>query len=247
MKPTPSNRVASAAAAAVIVGIASALTAGLKAEAREGEGEFEPGFIQRVVAQTTRAGITVRATRDLRAGTLSGKHEGWMRVETTQTPGGAFSWTVLAEGGSDRTREKIFLAVLETEAQSWREGDRDAAALTPANYTFTPLDASDGHVKIRLTPKRQDKHLIDGILTVSRDGYPVRLEGKLAKSPSFWVKSVRVVKEYGRFAGVALPTVLETTADVRMVGKSTFTMRYDYREVNGRRFAGAMTVASSNP
>ena len=84
------------------------------------------------------------------------------------------------------------------------------------------------------TPRREDPTLIDGILTVSPDGYPLRLEGKLAKSPSFWVKSVTVVKHYSRFSGVALPTSIESLADLKMFGRATFTMRYRYSEVDGR-------------
>jgi Na+-translocating ferredoxin:NAD+ oxidoreductase RnfG subunit len=237
MKPSSSRVVIVAAIAAVMTGFVAVASTSVNADTRTGEREFEQSFIQRVVAQTTRSGLAIRATRDLRAGTVSGKHQGWMRVETTLTPAGRFTWTVLEEGGSDRTREKVFHAMLETEAESWRDGDRDAAALTPTNYTFKPLSSGNGEVKIRLIPRREDKRLIDGVLTVSSDGYPLRLEGTLAKSPSFWVKSVRVVKRYGRFAGVALPTALESTAELRFIGKSTFTMRYEYREVNGRRFA----------
>lgn len=249
MKPTGPQRVASVMAAAVLFGFSAAVTSTtmspLHADTREDNRELEQTFIQRVVAQTTRTGLAIRATRDLRAGTISGKHEGWMRVDTTLTPAGRFTWTVLEEGGSDRTREKVFRALLETEAESWRDGDRDAAALTPANYRFEAMSGSSSHVQIRLIPRREDKRLVNGVLTVSADGYPLRLEGTLAKSPSFWVKSVRVVKKYGRFAGVALPTVLESSAELRFIGKSTLTMRYEYREVNGRRFGGA-AVASLN-
>jgi hypothetical protein len=206
----------------------------------------EENLIRRVVTQTTRSGIAIRAVREMRAGTLSGKHTGWMRVETHLTPAGAFTWSVLEEGGSDRTREKVFRAVLETEAESWRDGDGDQAALTPENYVFTLMDSSrPGEVQIKLTPRRKDTRLVDGTLTVSTDGYPIRLEGKLAKSPSFWVKSVHIVKRYSRFAGVALPTVLESTADLRFVGKSVFTMRYSYQEVNGRTFARAAATNDS--
>lgn len=244
MKNSNTNRIA---ITAVAVGLLCSSVAPASKASMRGE-EIEPGFIKRVVAQTTRSGLAVRATRDLRAGTVSGKHQGWMRVETVLTPAGKFSWTVLEEGGSNRTRDKVFRAVLETEAESCREGERDAAAVTPANYSFVPMgQEASGLVKIRLQPRREDPRLIDGILTVSADGYPLRLEGRLAKSPSFWVKSVHVVKQYGRFAGVALPTVVESTADLKLVGKSTFRMRYDYREVNGRTFAGSAAIADSNP
>ena len=231
MRSSAPHRVAVALSVATVMAFASLLDATLKAEAEE----TADGLIQRVVAQTTRSGLTIRATRELRAGTISGKHQGWMTVETAVTPAGKFSWNVVEEGGSERTRDKVFRALLENEGEAWRAGARDEAALTPANYVFTPLAATGpGQIQIRLTPRRADSKLVDGTLTVSADGYPLRLEGKLAKSPSFWVKSVNVVKRYGRFAGVALPTTIETTAEVKMFGQSTFKMEYHYTEVNGR-------------
>lgn len=225
-----------------MVGLVSTLDVNVAAEGEESA----DGLIQRVVEQTTRSGVAVRATRDMRAGTVSGKHQGWMEVETVVTPAGGFTFKVLGEGGSERTREKVFKSLLEAEGPTWRAGARDAAALTPDNYEFEPLPSSrSGQVQIRLKPRREDSKLIDGILTVSSDGYPLLLEGKMAKAPSFWVKSVTVVKRYGRFAGVALPTTIESLADVKMIGKSSFTMNYRYSEVNGRPIANS--VASAAP
>lgn len=229
-----------AASISALVAVAAVTQAPLVAE----ESESSESLLRRVVAQTTREGVAVRATRELRAGTVSGKHTGWMTVDTSVSPTGQFTWNIVTEGGSDRTREKVFRALLQSEAEACRAGARDGAALTPANYEFTPLGAPQpGQVQFRVTPKRADSRLIDGTLTVSADGYPLRLEGKLAKSPSFWVKSVKVVREYGRFAGVALPISMESTADLKMIGKSTFTMRYHYHEVNGRPLARAATTA----
>jgi hypothetical protein len=214
------------------------------ADLRADESGSSDGFIQQVLAQTTRSGLAIRAIREMRAGTVSGKHQGWMTVETSATPSGTFSWTVVTEGGSNRTREKVLRAVLDTEAAAWRAGSRDAAALTLENYQLTRLPSGRaGHVQIRLTPRRPDSKLIDGILTVDADGYPILLEGTLAKSPSFWVKSVKIVKRYGRFAGVALPTTVESHADLKMFGRSTFTMRYRYQEVNGRVLPSATLTA----
>jgi hypothetical protein len=168
-----------------------------------------------------------------------------MSVETVVMPSGAFSWNVLTEGGSERTRNKVFRELLQAEAAAWRAGARDAAALTPANYQFTPIGTpGTGQVQLRLTPRREDSKLIEGTLTVTSDGYPVRLEGRMAKSPSFWVRSVTVVKRYGRFAGVALPTGIESLADVKMFGKSSFSMQYQYREVNGRAIPHALAGAT---
>jgi hypothetical protein len=204
----------------------------------------ETTLIQRVVAQTTQTRVALRATRELRAGTVSGKHQGWMTVETTLSPSGAFAWNVLEEGGSERTREKVLYALLKGEADACRSGERDGAALTPANYEFTLLPSSKaGQMQIQLKPRRLDPKLIDGVLTVNSDGYPVRLEGKLAKSPSFWVKSISIVKHYSRFAGISLPTSIESLADLKMFGRSTFTMRYRYSEVNGKSVSHAVASA----
>ena len=201
-------------------------------------------LIQRVVAQTTRSDITVSAVRHLEAGTVSGKHRGWMNVETSALPSGSFNWNVIDEGGSERTREKVFRAILEAEEESWREGARDAAALSLENYEFTVLGSSDGQLRLQLKPRRNDPKLVTGTLMVSADGYPVQLEGKLAKSPSFWVRSVTVVKRYAQIAGVALPISIESLADVKLFGQSSFSMQYNYRAVNGRTVGHAASAAS---
>lgn len=239
MKSYPSHHVTVFIAVATMVGLVNLMPVTVAADAEEAA-----SLIQRVVTQTTRSGLSIRAIREMKAGTISGKHQGWMEVETSVSPNGAFTWKVIEEGGSERTRNKVFRDLLQAERAAWQAGARDAAALTPDNYEFAPIGApSAGQMKLRLTPKRKDSKLIDGTLTVTTDGYPVLLEGRMAKSPSFWVKSVTVVKRYGRYAGVALPVHIESLADVKMFGKSSFSMRYRYAEVNGRSFSQA---AASN-
>jgi len=245
LKNNATPRLAATLRIAALLGVAFMVDAQLQAVDTEGEtAGSSDGLIQRVVAQTTRSGITLRATRELRAGTLTGKHTGWMTVDTSVAPGDAFSYQVLEEGGSERTRETIFHALLKNEQETWRDRAGDGAALTLTNYEWTPLpDTHAGQPQLRLKPRRSDPRLIDGVLTVTRDGYPVRLEGKLAKSPSFWVKAVTVVRHYQRFGGVALPASIETLADLKLFGRASFTMRYHYREVNSQTVTHAVASA----
>ena len=190
-------------------------------------------LIQRIVAETTRSDVTLKAFRELRAGTLNGKHQGWMDVETTVDPAGEFQWKVIGEGGSERTRMKVLREMMNAESEAAHRSL--AAALTPTNYTFHRRPRSGaGPIEIGLEPRRQDPRLVVGTLTVTDDGTPVRLEGRLAKSPSFWVKSVAIVKRYELIQGVSLPTSVESIADVKFVGQSSFSMRYRYHEVNGQ-------------
>jgi hypothetical protein len=244
------SRLAAAVGAVVAAAVAVAMgLAGIWPVTFAAERAQAPDLIERVVAHATRGDLSIRATREMRAGARNGKHVGWMQVDTRITPASGFSWEVLDEGGSERTRSRVFRQLLQTEAQAWRAGAQDAGALTPANYVFQPLPVTpDGHIRIQLTPRRADSRLIDGTLTVSADGYPLRLEGRMAKSPSFWVRSVTIVTRYERIAGVALPMSVESLADVKMVGQSSFTMRYRYTEVNGRRVSHpAASVPSFGP
>jgi hypothetical protein len=45
---------------------------------------------------------------------------------------------------------------------------------------------------------------------------------------------VHVVKRFARIGGLTVPTAVESTADVRLVGQSVFSMQYRYQEINGR-------------
>ena len=231
--------------AAIVTVVAIVALGGVNVQLSAETKESADNLIRRVVAQTTHPRVALRATRLLRAGTRNGKHLGWMEVETVMSPSGGFSWKVIEEGGSERTRDKVLRSLLEAESEQCRAGTGNEAALTPANYSFQALPSlHHGQFRIRVTPRREDTRLVDGVLTVSSDGFPLVLEGKLAKSPSFWVKSVTVVKRYGRFAGVSLPTTIESLADLKLFGQASFTMRYEYSEVNGRPVSNVL--ASSN-
>jgi len=61
------------------------------------------------------------------------------------------------------------------------------------------------------------------------------MEGRLSKTPSFWTRRVEIVRWYRRIAGFRMPTVLETVANVRVAGESTFRMTYEYETVEGQR------------
>ena len=69
------------------------------------------------------------------------------------------------------------------------------------------------------------------------DGALVRLQGRLAKSPSFSVKNVDFVRTYERIDGNVVPVALETKAQVRFLGAATLRMTYVYSEIDGHRLA----------
>jgi hypothetical protein len=88
---------------------------------------------------------------------------------------------------------------------------------------------------VKVKPKRQDELLIDGSIVLNAEsGDLLRVEGRLAKSPSFWAGRVEVVREYVRIEGIRVPVRTESLAQVKMAGASSFTMTYHYETINGR-------------
>ena len=66
---------------------------------------------------------------------------------------------------------------------------------------------------------------------MDRDTYLIhRFEGGLAKSPSWWIKDLKLFTIYGDLGGIWLPTSSKGVAEVRMVGPHSMTERIlEYR------------------
>jgi len=85
----------------------------------------------------------------------------------------------------------------------------------------------------------------DGAIYITdTDADLVRIEGLLAKSPSFWPRRVEVVKQYARVGGLRVPIRVESTAQIRFAGASTMTMTYDYEMINGVNVASSQAVVA---
>jgi len=82
-----------------------------------------------------------------------------------------------------------------------------------------------------------DVLLVDGRAVLNDSGELMRVEGKLAKNPSFWTSLVNIVRRYARVGGVRVPVATETTAKVKFVGTAQMDVLYDYQSVNGRPIA----------
>jgi hypothetical protein len=158
---------------------------------------------------------------------------GWLEAETTFEPGRGFTYRILREGGDKGIRNRVLRKVLEAERDMSEPSSAARATLSPHNYTLSPnVDGS-----IRLTPKRREQALIDGVATLDADGRLRRVEGRLAKSPSFWVKRVEITRHYEPVQGHAMPVHVASTADVKFAGPCEFAMWIDYTAVDGQRLA----------
>jgi len=188
-----------------------------------------------------------RARRIMRAENERFDARAELEVLTELRPDGTFAYEVVREEGSGYIRNKVLRKVLRDEADLRRHGGTDRGTLTGANYRFTE-DRSAGAAderRVLITPKRKDVLLVDGEIVLSGDGDLLRIEGRLAKNPSFWTRRVYVIRSYARVGGVRVPVSTESVADVRFAGRSRFAMDYQYDSVNGRPITHQPTPATA--
>ncbi len=178
-----------------------------------------------------------RATRRLEA--RHGDSIGWIEADTEYSPATGFRYTITAEGGSGQLRDKALKKILSGEREAIARGEIARSSLAPCNYEFQVHGVDEnGLAKVLLAPRRKERVLVSGAMFLRPvDGELVRVEGRLAKSPSFWVKTVDIVRTYDRIEGAVMPVALETTAQVRMFGTATLRMTYHYSEIDGRPVA----------
>jgi hypothetical protein len=179
--------------------------------------------------------ISYRALRTLTAETRGGKMRARLTAWTSLDPAVGFQYSVVDEEGSSIIREKVLHAALKTEQEMQALDTAQKAALTAANYEFAGGPSADeGLVQIGIRPKRRDTMLVEGVVLLTKpSGDLVRLEGVLSKRPSFWTREVRVVREYARIGGIRVPIAMQSVARVLLVGRSTFSMAYEYESING--------------
>jgi hypothetical protein len=195
-------------------------------------------LLDRFLAPDDQPLVSYRAYRHLVASTRGGRMHASIDAWTTLDPVRGFAFEVTSAEGSALIQKKVLLAALEAEQMAVQSSTNKAqSALTRANYEFLdimPLDAR--LVKVDVRPRRKHVMLVNGALVIESDSADlVRVEGELSQRPSFWTRKVHVVREYDRVGGVHVPVSMTSTADVLIVGSSSFSMTYRYSEINGKR------------
>jgi hypothetical protein len=104
--------------------------------------------------------------------------------------------------------------------------DYVATDISADNYDFhfiREVEAGGQHCYVmKLVPRRKDIHLLRGNIWVDADTFLLhRFEGEIAKTPSWWVRNVRVTFIYSGVSGMWLQTAMEAAADVRILGRTT--------------------------
>lgn len=147
-----------------------------------------------------------------------------VRADISFVPPNRKDFTITETQGSSRG-ETVVRHILENEQKAAETGQAPGA-VSSENYNFSlkgeqTVDGQDCFV-LGLAPKRKEKSLIVGQAWVDKKTYLVRrVQGQLAKMPSWWIKSVEVTLGFSDVNGMWLQTSTKASADVRVFGPHT--------------------------
>jgi hypothetical protein len=158
-----------------------------------------------------------------------------MLVAVRCDPDGSKHFEVVSEQGWKSANKHVLRKMLESETETSQPRIRPKTSVTPDNYRFQMLgsDLLEGRPTylIQVLPKREDKYLFEGRIWVDAEDFAlVRAEGKPAKNPSFWTRSVNFVHQYHKSGVFWFPFLTESVTEARIFGKTEVTIRYfDYQ------------------
>src|SRR6266478_6490953 len=138
----------------------------------------------------------------------------------TFMPPNVKNYSIQNHTGSSRGAD-VVRRILDKEASmTAQDPDASLRSISSQNYNFAYLGEDQLNdrscYKLRITPKRKDISLVDG---------------EICKTPSWWLKRVHLVLDFGNLGGTWQQTGTQALADVRMLGKRSLVSKVlDYRE-----------------
>lgn len=136
------------------------------------------------------------------------------------------TWQITKTSGTGRA-EKVVKNLLEREVKYARDAK---VVISRRDYGFRYIGTGESEHRpcyvLELVPRRGDNDLLRGRIWVDRDTYLIHhFEGEPAKSPSWWIKDLKVSTTYNDMGGMWLQAASKGTAEVRLFGPHTMTER----------------------
>ena len=157
-----------------------------------------------------------------------------MLVQVQGDKDGTKHLEVVSEDGWKAAHKHVLHKMLESEMEVSRPEMRVRAKLIPENYDFafvgTELVTGRMAYVLAVRPKRNEHYLFEGHIWVDAGDYALaRAEGKPAKKPSFWTKSIHFVQIYQKCGPVWFPLSTQSVTEARLVGITDVSIKYfDY-------------------
>jgi Outer membrane lipoprotein-sorting protein len=151
-----------------------------------------------------------------------------VKAEINVMPTNARDYRILESKGNDRG-EKVVRKILDHESEAEKD-PTPPSAIIRENYDFQLLGEENFQgarcYVLKLQPKRKDPALVEGRAWVDSNSFLVRkVEGEMSKSPSWWVKDVKLTVLFGELNGIWTQTATDAIANLHVLGKYTVSGR----------------------
>ena len=137
----------------------------------------------------------------------------------------ALEFAPLRWSGDSFVKSNVIVRLLQSEVDHVHRREQSQTAISSANYKFSYKGSSlvnDVPVYVYdLKPHKKRVGLFKGkIYLDAASGELVRAQGRIVKSPSFFIKKVDFVQDYAHVNGFTLPLHLHSEAQTRIIGKA---------------------------
>lgn len=156
---------------------------------------------------------------------------------------GTLEFTPMHSSGDSFVKSNVIARLLQSEVDHVQKREQWKTAINSENYKFSykgeaQLNGAAAHV-YEVKPRHKRVGLFKGRIYVdASDGSLLRAEGRIAKSPSFFIKRIDFVQDYAMIDGFSVPAHLHSEAQTRIVGKAVVdVLLKEYRP----------EIAASNP
>ena len=167
---------------------------------------------------------------DIQASLPKLKKQGRFHALRRISPLGLISYERRRYEGDKTVRNEVILRYLDAEEEA-QEKDAPELAVTPANYKFkfkrrAVLEGRETYV-FAVTARHKRQGMFDGQLWIDAATFlRVREEGHLVHVGSFFVKKTQFLRTYEIRDGISVPVEMQSTADIRLVGKAELNIAF---------------------
>lgn len=157
--------------------------------------------------------------------------KGRYRLQRVWSAPKSLAFRAIDFAGDGFVKTQVIARILQSEVDRSKSDDEQDAGITAANYKFSykGLDEIDSHPVhvFQVKPRSKRVGLFKGRIYVDvYSGALRRSEGKMVKSPSFFVKNIQFVQDYMEVGGFNLPTHLHTTATAKIIGPAVIDVTH---------------------
>jgi len=137
----------------------------------------------------------------------------------------SLEFSAVHSSGDAFVKSNVIIRLLQSEVDHVRHHEQSETAINSANYRFSykgasQLNGTPVHV-YEVKPHAKRVGLFKGKIYVDAvAGHLLRAQGRIVRSPSFFIKKIDFVQDYAMLDGFTLPVHTHSEAQTRIIGRA---------------------------